>query len=91
MVYFSQSKTALPFGKASTIPSLGGKEIALLQLMRAPEVYVEAGWTALVRKVRDAFASGEVVEGRLRVAVTGERNVAVRENFDRLVSDLAAL
>jgi hypothetical protein len=71
--------------------SLNAKEIALLELMRAPEVYVEAGWTVLVRKVRDALASGEAVEGRLRVAATGERNVAVRENFDRLVSDLAAL
>ena len=90
MVYFSQSKTGLPFGKASTIPSLGGKEIALLELMRAPEVYVEAGWTVLVREVRDALASGEVVEGRLRIAVTGERNVVVRKNFDRLVSDLSA-
>ena len=70
--------------------SLNAKEIALLELMRAPEVYVEAGWSALVRKVRDAFASGGAVEGRLRVAVTGERNVVVRKNFDRLVSDLAA-
>ena len=58
--------------------------------MRAPEVYVEAGWTALVRKVHDVLASGEAVEGRLRIAVTGERNPVVRENFDRLVSDLAA-
>ena len=71
--------------------SLNAKEIALLELMRAPEVYVEAGWTALVRKVHDVLASGEAVEGRLRVAVTGERNVVVRKNFDRLVSDLAAL
>jgi hypothetical protein len=70
--------------------SLNAKEIALLELMRAPEVYVEAGWSALVRKVRDVFASGEVVKGRLRIAVTGERNVVVRKNFDRLVSDLAA-
>ena len=69
--------------------SLNAKEIALLELMRAPEVYVEAGWSALVRKVRDALAGGEVVESRLRVAVAGERNVAVRANFDRLVSDLA--
>ena len=71
--------------------SLNAKEIALLELMRAPEVYVEAGWTVLVRKVCDVFASGEAVEGRLRIAVTGERNVVVRKNFDRLVSDLAAL
>lgn len=68
--------------------SLNAKEIALLELMRAPEVYVEAGWSALAQKVRDALAGGEVSEGRLRVAVAGERNVAVRENFDKLVSDL---
>ena len=71
--------------------SLNAKEIALLELMRAPEVYVESGWSALVRKVRDALACGEVVEVRLRVAVAGEWNVAVRENFDRLVSDLAVM
>ncbi|MBP1324983.1 hypothetical protein JOF28_000215 [Leucobacter exalbidus] len=69
--------------------SLNAKEIALLELMRAPEVYVEAGWKTLASKVRDALVDGEINEGRLRVAVAGERNIAVRENFDRLVSDLA--
>ena len=68
--------------------SLNAKEIALLELMRAPEVYVEAGWSTLVRKVRDALAGREANEDRLRDAVAGERNVAVRENFDRLVADL---
>ena len=68
--------------------SLNAKEIALLELMRAPEVYVEAGWSTLVRKVRDALAGSEANEDRLRDAVAGERNVAVRENFDRLVADL---
>lgn len=71
--------------------SLNAKEIALLELMRAPEVYVEAGWNTLARKVRDALAVGEIVEDRLRVAAAGERNVTVRENFDRLLTDLAAV
>jgi hypothetical protein len=70
--------------------SLNFKEIALIELMRAPEVFVEGGWSALERKVRDALAGGEVVESRLRVAVAGERNIAVRANFDRLLSDLAS-
>lgn len=71
--------------------SLNAKEIALLELMRAPEVYVEAGWNNLARKVRDALAGSEINEGRLCVAVAGERNVTVRKNFDRLLSDLTAL
>ena len=57
--------------------------------MRAPEVYVESSWSTLVRKVRDALATGEVVEDRLRVAVAMERSVTVRENVDRLLTDLA--
>ncbi len=68
---------------------LNAKEIALLELMRAPEVYIEAGWSALVGKARDALTKGEISEGRLRTAVAGERNTIVRESFDRLVSDLA--
>lgn len=71
--------------------SLNSKEIALLELLRAPEVYVETGWNTLARKVRDAFAGGEVVADRLRVAVASERNVTVRENFDRLLTDAAAV
>lgn len=70
--------------------SLNPKEIALLELMRAPEVYVEAGWNTLVRKVRDALAGGEVVEDRLRSAAVREQNLTVRGNFDRLLTDLAA-
>ena len=69
--------------------ALNGKEIALLELMRAPEVYVEAGWNTLIRNVRDALAGGEIAESRLRVAAAGERNVTVRQNFDRLLADLA--
>ena len=39
---------------------LNEKEIALLELLRAPEIYDEVGWDALVRKVRGAARSGEV-------------------------------
>lgn len=71
--------------------TLNPKEIALLELMRAPEVYIEAGWNTLASKVRDALSDGVVNEGRLRVAAAGERKVTARENFDRLLADLAAV
>jgi hypothetical protein len=69
---------------------LNAKEIALLELLRAPDVYIEAGWNALVMRVRGALAKEEVREESLRAAVAGERNTTVRESFDRLVADLAA-
>lgn len=69
--------------------SLNAKEIALLELMRAPEVFVEAGWITLARKFRDALIGGEVTEDRLRVAAARERNVTVRKNFDKLFADMA--
>ena len=67
---------------------LNAKEIALLELLRAPDVYVEAGWGALVERVRDALAKKEVREDALRAAVAGERNIAVREGFAKLTADL---
>jgi len=67
---------------------LNEKEIALLELLRAPEVYVEAGWDALARKVRAALRSGEISSDRLREAVPGEYNRAVRDNFARLESSM---
>ncbi|WP_152364369.1 hypothetical protein [Microlunatus speluncae] len=69
---------------------LNEKEIALLELLRAPEVYIEAGWDAFVGKVREAVLAGEVREDALRAAVHGERHVTVRSNFVRLADDLAA-
>ncbi len=63
---------------------LNEKEVALLELLRSPEVYVEAGWDALVEKVRTALRSGEVSATRLREAVPGEYNRSVRDNFARL-------
>lgn len=68
---------------------LDAKEIALLELLRAADVYVEAGWGTLVERVRDALAKKEVREDALRAAVAGERNTVVRETFAKLMTDLA--
>lgn len=68
---------------------LNEKEIALLEVLRAPDVYVEAGWMALVRKVQESLKTGEIRKDALRTALPGERNVAVRINFERLADDLA--
>lgn len=67
---------------------LNEKEIALLELLRAPDVYIEAGWTIFAKKVRDAVESGEVRVNLLRKAVRSERNIAVRTNFEQLESTL---
>lgn len=66
---------------------LNEKEIALLELLRAPEVYVEAVWATFVAKVRAAINSGEISAARLRETVPGEYNRAVRDNFARLELD----
>jgi hypothetical protein len=66
------------------------KEIALLELLRAPDIYVEAGWDTLADKVQAALQSGEVSAKRLRDAVSGEHNRAVRNNFTRLEATMGA-
>jgi len=66
---------------------LSEKEIALLELLRAPGVYVEAGWPAL-RKVQSAVRTGEIRVDVLPDAVPGEYNRTVRDNFARLDSDV---
>ncbi len=63
---------------------LNEKEIALLELLRAPEAYIETGWADFVTKVREAVRIGKVREGALRSAVSSEHNAAVRTNFERL-------
>lgn len=67
---------------------LNAKEIALLELLRAPDVYVEAGWEALVEQVRVALDNEEVRKDALSLAVDGERNLTVREKFAKLTTDL---
>jgi len=64
---------------------LNEKEIALLELLRSPEIYVEAGWDTLVDRFRAALANREVDLEKLRAAAPGEYNRAVRDNFARLV------
>lgn len=70
---------------------LNEKEIALLELLRDPEVYAESGWDDLVTKFRDAVIDGEVNTERLAEAVPHEYNRAVRDNFGRLSEALAVV
>lgn len=67
---------------------LNAKEIALLELLRAPEVYVEAGWSVLAANVQRAAAAGEIRVGRVREVARSEFDVAVRENVARLMGDV---
>ncbi|MDR0482612.1 MAG: hypothetical protein LBH13_05585 [Cellulomonadaceae bacterium] len=67
---------------------LNEKEIALLELLRDPAVLVEAGWGVLVERFTAAVQSGEVSHGRLRTAVSLERNLAARTNYARLSATL---
>lgn len=70
---------------------LNSQEIALLELLRDPEVYVEAGWDCLIARYREARAAGWIREELLRPAVEGERNRAVRAHFSKLMSDAASV
>lgn len=67
---------------------LNGLEIALLELLREPELFVEAGWDVLVGRVRDAAREGLIRLDALKEAVPGESSVAPREHFARLLDDL---
>lgn len=69
---------------------LNSLEIALLELLREPELFVEAGWDVLVGRVRDAVREGSIRLETLRAAVPGESSVAEREHFARLLDDLGA-
>ncbi len=71
--------------------NLNAKEIALLELMREPDVYVEAGWHALVTAVRDAIATRDIRINRLRLAGHGEYDLATRSNLERLLTNLNEL
>lgn len=69
---------------------LNSLEIALLELLREPEVLVEAGWDVLVVRVRDAVREGKIRLDALKTAVPGESSVAARRHFARLVDDVGA-
>lgn len=64
-------------------------EIALLELLRAPEVYVEAGWSAFTEAIRVAVTKKEIRWEKVSDAVADERHVATRENFRRLSSQFS--
>ena len=66
------------------------KEIALLELLRDPEVYVDAGWRALVQAVFAAEDSREVRAGNVLAVAARERDVATRTNAAQLRAELAA-
>jgi len=66
------------------------KEIALVELLRDPEVYVEHGWEALVDAVVLADAAREARIGKLLAVASGERDVATRVNAARLGTELEA-
>jgi len=69
---------------------LNEQEIALLELLRDPEVYVESGWDVLTTKVGTALRAGKISVDRLRNAIPGEYNRAVRANFARLEASAVA-
>lgn len=66
------------------------KEIALLELLRDPEVYVEAGWRALVQAAFAAEDSREVRVDNVLTVAARERDVATRTNGARLRAELEA-
>jgi hypothetical protein len=63
---------------------LNAREIAILEVLRAPDVFSERGWDAFVQAVRDLAARGEVDVHRTFAAARAERHVATRANASRL-------
>ncbi|AVG23833.1 AbiEi antitoxin [Pontimonas salivibrio] len=68
---------------------LNQKEIALVELLRDPRVFVESGWQSLVDRYTEAQARGLVRGSFLEHAVASERNQSVRGNFATLMADVA--
>jgi len=69
---------------------LTGLEVALLEVLRDPGVLVEAGWSVLVGRVRDAVRDGRVRFDAVSGAASREHNASVRKHFARLCHDLEA-
>lgn len=67
---------------------LNAHEIAILELLRAPEIYVERGWDSLVAAVKQLAESEEVSMEHLMRAVAGEYNAMVPKNAARLSMSL---
>lgn len=51
---------------------LNSKLIVLPELLRAPDVYVEAGWNVLIERVRSAQEVGDIRVEALKKALPGE-------------------
>ena len=66
---------------------LNSREIALIELLRDPNTYVESGWTALVDKYKCAVAEKRVRSEAVREVVEAEHNACTRANFERLSAD----
>lgn len=66
---------------------LNPREIALLELLRDPRVFLESGWESLVDRYKDSQGQGLVRESLLERAVASERNQSVRGNFATLMAD----
>lgn len=65
------------------------EEIALLELLRDPEVFVDGGWPALVVAARTAVDAHKVRLPEFARAAKGESSPAVRDRALRLVTDAA--
>jgi len=63
--------------------------VALLELLRDPSAFVEAGWDALVDAVGDAARRGSVSLDEVEAVARRERNLATRANLARLRRDLS--
>lgn len=70
---------------------LSTREIALLELLRDPNAYVESGWDSFVDAVRSAAGEGLVDLKRVAVAARTEHDRATRDNLERLLSSLASM
>lgn len=64
------------------------KEIALVELLRDPEAYVEHGWAALLDAVAAAESAREVRVGKVLSVAATERDVATRTNAARMREEL---
>lgn len=65
-------------------------EIALLEVLRDPAVFVEAGWPVLVDRAREAITSEEIRPAALVDAARSESSKSVRTFLTLLLEDVVA-
>ena len=70
--------------------TLNESEIALLEVLRDPQTFVESGWDALVAVARREFSNGSMRWAPLLESIDGEGPVAAKSNFERLRMELVA-